>query len=69
MDKKQKSEVNYSLGHLHRHCGSLIRDDKYFCKSFIEGTGGGWITGTCKKVLGRIEPDHWCTEYTKAKSS
>jgi len=69
MTKSAKSDVNYSTGMLHSHCGPTFRDDKFYCKHFIPKARSS--NGTCDVVEGEIDPTYWCERYqrVKAKSS
>lgn len=60
MVKKQKSEVNYSLGHKESHCGKVADEDKGYCKNFDP-------PASCDKVAGRIGRPYWCKLFEKAK--
>lgn len=60
--KHTKSEVHYSAGMLHSHCGPTFHDDKYYCKHFIPGTGR---VGRCDLVEGAIIPEMWCELFKK----
>lgn len=66
MPKAAKSDVDYSQGMLHSHCGPVFHDDKYFCRHFIPGTSR---VGRCEKVEGAIIPEMWCELYERTKKS
>jgi hypothetical protein len=66
MNKHKKSEVDYSKGMLHSHCGPVFHDDKYYCKAFIPGA---IRVGRCEKVDGDILPDMWCELYHRVSKS
>lgn len=53
MSKSQKTEVNYSRGMLHSHCGPMFPDDRHYCRYSIR-------FGACEKVEGPIDPQYWC---------
>ena len=63
MAKLKKTDVNYSRGLIHSHCGKCFSDDKGHCQHFI---GRGYTTsGTCEIVEGTIEPIMWCERFKK----
>jgi hypothetical protein len=59
-EKKNKVEVNYSLGHKNSHCGRVSNDDKGYCTHF-EGPA------SCELVGGEIRRAYWCELFEKAK--
>lgn len=68
MPKFEKSQVNYSRGHIDSHCGKVFHDDKGFCKHYIAHASGNFkMSGACQLVEGPINPVYWCKEFEKAK--
>jgi hypothetical protein len=66
MTKATKSEVNYSKGMIHSHCGRVFPNDNGFCKHF-KGAGNATKDGICSEVEGPISPIYWCERFDKAK--
>lgn len=67
MSKHEKSEVDFSPGMLHSHCGPTFHDDKYYCRHFTPNAG---FVGKCDVVEGPIRNTYWCELYKRvAKSS
>jgi hypothetical protein len=62
MHKQEKSEVNYSRGMLHSHCGPTFHDDKFYCRHFIPR---GARLGDCERVKGLIDPTQWCELFKR----
>jgi hypothetical protein len=60
--KIKKSEVNYSQGMLHSHCGPTFHADKYFCRHFILKPG---LIDACERVEGPIDPKYWCELFKR----
>lgn len=63
--KLSKSEVNYSRGMAHSHCGPIVHSDKYYCAHFISGGEGINKEGSCGVVEGKILPSYWCRRYKR----
>lgn len=64
-DKFSKSEVHYSQGMIHSHCGEAFTDDKSYCRHYHKKT---LSTGTCELVEGEIKPTMWCNKFKKVKA-
>jgi hypothetical protein len=64
MAKLPKSEVNYSPGMVHSHCGPVFHDDKSYCEHFIPRHAP---FGLCEGVAGEIDPKYWCERFKRAK--
>lgn len=60
--KHEKSEVDYSQGMLHSHCGPTFHDDRYYCRHFQPRSGRD---GACELVSGDIDPQFWCELYQR----
>lgn len=60
MTKYTKEAVDYSRGMQDRHCGSVFKDDKGYCKHFEKPS-------SCKLVEGFINPIYWCRKFEKAE--
>lgn len=68
--KRPKSEVDYSPGMPHSHCGPSSRSDTWFCRHFQVGfRGKPYQQGGCTKVAGPIRPTMWCRLYSRVPSS
>lgn len=58
-----KASVDYSPGKPVSHCGSTGKfGEQGACANFVEPDG-------CRRVLGSIDPDHWCKLWAKAKTT
>ena len=64
--KSAKSEVNYSTGMLHSHCGPTFHNDKHYCRHFIPKPGK---IGACERVEGAIDPQYWCELFKRASKT
>lgn len=62
MQKRAKSDVNYSTGMLHSHCGPTFHGDKFYCRHFIPRINR---TGNCDLVQGEIGRTMWCELYQR----
>lgn len=68
MEKKPKSEVDYSPGHKESHCGPVWEDDVGYCGNFIRGDRSNYDSmRPCRKVSGLVKRMYWCKLFEKAK--
>ena len=65
--KEPKTDVDYSKGMLHSHCGMMFHDDKYYCEHFRTKKPGPAYMGSCELVEGMIGPSYWCKLYERKK--
>lgn len=63
---RAKSEVDYSVGKPHAHCGKLTNGDAFSCRHFLPARTTE--SGHCELVEGTIARNHWCKLFDRAAS-